>query len=405
MPRPARLHVEGALYFVQAQAGPVSPLFRDSRDVDTYLDLLAQYQGQHRFKLYAYALWADRLQLCLEVAASAPLSRVMHDLNSRYTKLYSSRHRHEGPLFLGRYRAVVLEKETYLLRITRYLHAQPGSLANSLSHYRALELSWVDTQEVLGRLPTEDPRSAYEEFISTATPEELEQVRQNLRQPVVGSPDFQQRIAAGVSPAAAAEKKPAPVPVGLRPRGFLPAAAAFALLSAWMGTSMVGGPAAAGKVSGNQAIEVVVQAPASSAAAGSVQPASTPVPGSVSTAQLSGGVPFVNVLQDTVWDLQVRPGWASGEIRKDNLRFESRRMESAELTAQGFTGSNYTLTPQEDGTVLWETMQTGPNGETVCWRGEWNGRTMRGMMTRQLPNGETYSFNFVGFLAGTMSEA
>ena len=105
-------------------------------------------------------------------------------------------------------------------------------------------------------------------------------------------------------------------------------------------------------------------------------------------------------LVGTSWDVQVMPMDGSGAkaIQADELRFGAGKVTSSLLSAQGFSEANYSLTLQPDGTVLWETMQTARSGEVVCWRGEWNGERMQGVITRQLPGQAASNFSFVGIV-------
>ena len=82
--------------------------------------------------------------------------------------------------------------------------------------------------------------------------------------------------------------------------------------------------------------------------------------------------------------------------RQDTLTFEGRQVTSTNLFREGYPTSSYSVTVQtESGMVIWETMQTGPNGEVVCWRGEYDGQRMRGVVTRQKDGKELESFSFI----------
>ena len=119
-------------------------------------------------------------------------------------------------------------------------------------------------------------------------------------------------------------------------------------------------------------------------------------PVAVASSQLASIVPAPS-LGGTTWNLQVRPmnNANKSPIREDLLRFDRSRVASSHLSDEGFAPSNYTITPQPDGTFIWETMQAGPGGEVICWRGECDGKRMRGVMTRQKDGKETESFNFI----------
>jgi hypothetical protein len=110
-------------------------------------------------------------------------------------------------------------------------------------------------------------------------------------------------------------------------------------------------------------------------------------------------------LAGSQWDIRLIPQFAASAAaaQADRLRFTTTSVASEALSAHGFSGSAYTVIRQPEGGILWETMQAGPGGETVCWRGECDGRRMRGVMTRQKDGKETESFNFIA--VNPMSEA
>jgi len=115
----------------------------------------------------------------------ANLAEFMRHFNISYTGAYNRRHKRIGHLYQGRYKAIVVEKDSYLLELSRYVHLNPvrvGPYRNSshneqlriLDKYRWSSLagygsakekqSWVSYDEVLGQLGSS--RSKYREFIS-----------------------------------------------------------------------------------------------------------------------------------------------------------------------------------------------------------------------------------------------
>src|SRR5688572_20906690 len=121
MPRMPRVHLTGVLYYVTQQGTHERALFREPEDNQAYLDLLVQYKSKHQFHLFAYTLLADKINLIIEPYGSATISEIMRDLTSRYSKYYNGRYGANGPLFKGRFRTVMAEKEIYLPRLIRYV--------------------------------------------------------------------------------------------------------------------------------------------------------------------------------------------------------------------------------------------------------------------------------------------
>jgi putative transposase len=124
MARRPRIHFPGALYHVITRGNRRQGIFIDEKDVKKFLAFLAEYKWRHPFRLYAYALMKNHLHLLVEVE-EIPLSRIMQSFLFRYTRYFNRRYGEEGHLFQGRYKAIVCDKDAYLLELVRYIHLNP----------------------------------------------------------------------------------------------------------------------------------------------------------------------------------------------------------------------------------------------------------------------------------------
>ncbi len=124
MARKPRVHFPTALYHVIARGNQRQAIFLDERDFGTYISYLSEYKKKHSFHLYAYALMKTHLHLLLEVGES-PLSKIMQVLQFRYTRHFNKRYRKVGHLFQGRYKAILCDRDPYLLELVRYIHLNP----------------------------------------------------------------------------------------------------------------------------------------------------------------------------------------------------------------------------------------------------------------------------------------
>src|SRR6185503_11640929 len=122
MPRLPRIHLEGAIYFVTSRGQHEQVIFKERADYQMYLDLVAKYKSQHKFKLYSYSLLPDRLHLLIETGDDATISEIMHDLNSLYTKYFNGKYDRRGHLFESRFKSVLVEKAAYLASMSRHIH-------------------------------------------------------------------------------------------------------------------------------------------------------------------------------------------------------------------------------------------------------------------------------------------
>jgi REP element-mobilizing transposase RayT len=121
MARKSRIHFPGALYHVIARGNRGQKIYRDERDYELYLQFLEEYKERYRFALHAYALLPNHLHLLIEVG-EIPLSRLMQTIQFRYTRNFNIKYRKFGHLFQGRYKAILCEKDAYLVELSAYIH-------------------------------------------------------------------------------------------------------------------------------------------------------------------------------------------------------------------------------------------------------------------------------------------
>jgi hypothetical protein len=102
-------------------------------------------------------------------------------------------------------------------------------------------------------------------------------------------------------------------------------------------------------------------------------------------------------LNNSQWPAELLAMSGEGKKHKDTLLFKDNRFSSETYAKQGFAATNYTLSVQEDGSMVWETMQTAENGQLVFWRGEISSdmKSMRGVVSKQKAAGESEDYSFV----------
>ena len=124
MARRPRIHYPGGLYHVIARGNRGLKVFRRDQDYRLYLKFLEEYKEQYNFLLYAYVLMPSHIHFLIEVG-EVPLSKLMQSLQFRYTRNYNLRYQSWGHLFQGRYKAILCEKDSYLLELSAYIHLNP----------------------------------------------------------------------------------------------------------------------------------------------------------------------------------------------------------------------------------------------------------------------------------------
>lgn len=136
MARPIRLEFPGALYHVTSRGNRRGAIYRNKSDRQTWLRVLARVCARHNCVVHCFCQMTNHYHLLVETL-EPNLSRVMHQLNGLYTQLFNRRHGLAGHLFEGRYHAVLVQKESHLLELSRYIVLNPlrGNVVSSLEDW------------------------------------------------------------------------------------------------------------------------------------------------------------------------------------------------------------------------------------------------------------------------------
>ncbi len=124
MARPLRIEYDGALYHITARGNERKPIYKDDEDRTVFLDVLKQVNSRFNWICHAYCLMNNHYHLVVETP-DGNLSKGMRQLNGVYTQTFNRRHHRAGHVFQGRYKAIVIEKESYLLEVSRYVVLNP----------------------------------------------------------------------------------------------------------------------------------------------------------------------------------------------------------------------------------------------------------------------------------------
>jgi len=124
MARHLRIEYPGALYHVTARGNDRRAIFETDEDRRYLLELLVEGMERYEVRLYAYVFLISHYHLALQTE-HPNLHEFMHYLNTAYTVWVNRRNRRTGHLFEGRYKAIAMEEEGYLLSVTGYVHLNP----------------------------------------------------------------------------------------------------------------------------------------------------------------------------------------------------------------------------------------------------------------------------------------
>ena len=137
MARPLRIEFPGALYHVTSRGNGRAAIYLDNRDREAFLDVLGVVCERMQWICYAYCLMTNHYHLVVETQ-EGHLSRGMRQLNRVYTQRFNRHHGRVGHVLQGRYKAILVDRDPYLLELSRYVVLNPAraGMVKSPGHWR-----------------------------------------------------------------------------------------------------------------------------------------------------------------------------------------------------------------------------------------------------------------------------
>lgn len=124
MARPLRIEFEGAVYHITSRGNARDDIYLADTDREMFLDALAHVVDRFGWICHAYCLMSNHYHLMIETP-QANLSRGMRQLNGIYTQRFNREHHRVGHIFQGRFKSIVVDKDAYLLELSRYIVRNP----------------------------------------------------------------------------------------------------------------------------------------------------------------------------------------------------------------------------------------------------------------------------------------
>ncbi len=199
MSRPLRLLYPGAVYHVMNRGAARQVVFAEASDYEAFIVLLSEVHARWGVEILAYSLMKNHYHLCVRTP-EGNLPRVMRHVNGVYTQQWNRARGRDGPLFRGRYKALVVEASQYLTAVIRYIHLNPVKAKvvptpeaypwSSHGAYlqRKRPPAWLAVQEGLRAFGS---RRAFQEYVLAGNDEALEAFYGAARHsPVLGGEAF-----------------------------------------------------------------------------------------------------------------------------------------------------------------------------------------------------------------------
>ena len=179
MARPLRIEFAGALYHITSRGDRREAIYEDDEDREAFLGVLAEVVERYNWICHAFCLMTNHYHLVIETV-EGNLSQGMRQLNGVYTQVSNRRHNRVGHLFQGRFKGILVDKDAYLLELSRYVVLNPvrAGMVNTPAQWR-----WSSYRAMMGQAPVpkwlavdallsqfgavrEEARQHYQHFIS-----------------------------------------------------------------------------------------------------------------------------------------------------------------------------------------------------------------------------------------------
>lgn len=205
MARQWRIEYPGAYYHVLSRGNGNQDIFLSDKDRFVFLDLLKELSERFNIEIYAYALMSNHYHLLLKTL-DGNLSRAMQWFGTTYTRRFNWFNDKNGHLFQGRFKSIIVENDTYLLRLSFYIHRNPirAGIVERLANFRWSSYlyyaygkktpSWLKTNLILNQMGGNEKNKSYREKVQHYSDESVsiwEDVKHGL---ALGSEGFIEQL-------------------------------------------------------------------------------------------------------------------------------------------------------------------------------------------------------------------
>ncbi len=204
MTRPLRIQYPGAWYHIMNRGRRREDIFSTNQDYIAFIEVLKEAVSLWNINIVAYCLMSNHYHLLLHTP-EGNLSRCMRHINGVYTQRYNRAKRHDGQLFRGRYKSILLDSDNYLTVLVRYIHRNPlrAGMVGRLEDYawsshngylsKSSKWDWIDKEaffELLTNVKSKRLKE-YREFVGEEDSNDIVGVFSKMKTPsILGAEKF-----------------------------------------------------------------------------------------------------------------------------------------------------------------------------------------------------------------------
>lgn len=182
MARQLRIKYENAFYHVLSRGNNKKEVFKTDADKNKFLKIISEAHDKYKILIHSYVLMKNHYHMIIQTPVPN-LSKAMQYINSKYTGYFNYANKEVGHLFQGRYKAILVDKDEYLLPLSRYIHLNPvragyvknpqeyqwSSFKNFLNEYD--NVKWLSRSFILN---VAGSKVKYKEYIMEFEKKEIE---------------------------------------------------------------------------------------------------------------------------------------------------------------------------------------------------------------------------------------
>lgn len=202
MPRPLRIEYEDAWYHVMNRGSNFQHIYFTDEHRYIFLNLLNDISRKFHVEIHGYCLMTNHYHLLIRTPLPN-LGRAMRYLDGVYTQRFNRLEKRDGSLFRGRYKAILIDEENYLLEASRYIHLNPVTARicktpdqyvwSSYQDYLGnnQKFLWLHTEYILNIISEQNPYESYQNFVCEGLDDVINLFySKNQLPPILGSKVF-----------------------------------------------------------------------------------------------------------------------------------------------------------------------------------------------------------------------
>ncbi len=205
MSRPLRIEYKNAYYHVMNRGRGRQLIFHGEKYYEAFLQCLSEAHERFKIEILCYCLMGNHYHLLIKTP-EGNLSRSMRHIGGVYTQRYNRLRKSDGALFRGRYKAILVEEDSYQLQLSRYIHRNPieSTSVEDIENYlwssypayidKVTPQKWLNRNEILDQFTHQGNQyTGYRSFVERRIDEELTRLYgKNNTMTVLGSDSFRE---------------------------------------------------------------------------------------------------------------------------------------------------------------------------------------------------------------------